>query len=132
VCNAAAGVDVDVASSVLSHAIRQVLANCLDSTAPGLPNALRHLAANARRKAEHDATKMVSGHGPLVAASRAAGHGPSSGHDTSGDHRTASHGPVAVPGSSPSHRPDTVHGNSSEHGPDASHGNSSEHGGPNH
>jgi hypothetical protein len=103
-CNAA--VDVDVASSVLSHAIAQVLANCLNNTkATGLPFALTHLAANAQRKAEHDATRTGSGHGTHGAA------GPGTAHGGSDDH-----GPGADHGRSSEHAHGVGHARSSERG----------------
>jgi hypothetical protein len=71
-CNGGAGVDGSntaagedpVATTGLDHAIEQVLANCLKNPdAPGLPNALQHLVANAERKAAHDAEKAAGEHG---------------------------------------------------------------------
>jgi hypothetical protein len=106
-CNAA--VDVDVASSVLSHAISQVLANCLNNTkATGLPFALTHLAANAQRKAEHDARRTESGHGTHGAA------GPGTAHGGSNDH-----GPGADQGRS------SEHGHRADHAWSSGHGNQS-------
>jgi hypothetical protein len=89
---------------VLSHAIGQVLENCMNNTnATGLPLALAHLSANAQRKAEHDAKRAASGHG------------------TNGS---------SPPGGPMDHGPGADHGRSSGHGHDAEHGRSSEHRNP--
>ena len=88
-CNDAAGVDPTVEPAVdvttpttgLDHAIEQVLANCLKNPgAPGLPNALTHLVANAERKAAHDAAKAAGEHG------KSGEHGPDAVHGKSGEH----------------------------------------------
>jgi hypothetical protein len=91
-CNAAAGVDAPgtdptagedaVADTGLDHAIQQVLVNCVkDPEAPGLPNALRHLVANAARRAAHDAAKGAGEHGNSGVHGRSADAPGHSGQD---------------------------------------------------
>ena len=86
-CNAAAGIDqggtggdTDTAAPTtgLEHAIGRVLANCLKNPgAPGLPNALEHLVANAERKAAREATKAAGEHGDPGEHGNAGEHGKS-------------------------------------------------------
>ena len=103
-CNAAAGIedgtggDADTADATtgLEHAIERVLANCLKNPgAPGLPNALEHLVANAERKAAREAAKAAGEHG------HPGEHGNASAHGKSGE----PHGKSGEP-----------HGHSGEHG----------------
>jgi hypothetical protein len=122
---------VDLASGVLSHAIGQVLANCLDSTAPGLPNALTHLVANAQRKAEHDAAKVASGHGNASNHASGSARGTSGGHGPTATHGNA-HGSGKAHGNSTAHGSGKAHGNSSTHASGSAHGRSSGHGDPHH
>ena len=104
-CNASAGIDqggtdadADAAAPTtgLEHAIERVLANCLGNPgAPGLPNALEHLVANAERKAAREAAKAAGEHGDRGE------HGNPVEHGNSGE----PHGKSGEP-----------HGHSGEHG----------------
>ena len=111
-CNAAAGIDeggsggdaeVANATTGLEHAIERVLANCLkNSGAPGLPNALEHLVANAERKAAREAAKAAGEHGDPDEHRNSSEHGKSGEpHGKSGE----PHGKSGEP-----------HGHSGEHG----------------
>ena len=73
----------------LAHAIQTVEANCEKNLqAPGLVNALGHLATNWLRHQAHDAEKAAEGQG------NAGVHGNSGVHGNAGVHgNSASHGP---------------------------------------
>ena len=97
----------------LDNAIAHVLANCVKNPqAPGLLNALEHLAANQAKHEAHEAEKAErkAAHDAAKAEKHAGGPGHGKGHGSNGEHGN----PL-----------DGVHGN--PHG-DAGHGHGGSHG----
>ena len=120
-CTTAAGIEptdgTDDAADTKLHgvdnAIAHVLANCVKNPqAPGLLNALEHLAANQAKHEAHEAEKAErkAAHDAAKAQKHAGGPGHGKGHGSNGEHGN----PL-----------DGVHGN--PHG-DAGHGQGGSHG----
>lgn len=120
-CTTAAGIEptdgtddsADTKLHGLDNAIAHVLANCVKNPqAPGLLNALEHLAANQAKHEAHEAEKAErkAAHDAAKAEKHAGGPGHGKGHGSNGEHGN----PL-----------DGVHGN--PHG-DAGHGHGGSHG----
>jgi hypothetical protein len=120
-CTTAAGIEptdgtddaADTKLHGLDNAIAHVLANCVKNPqAPGLVNALEHLAANRAKHEAHEAEKAErkAAHDAAKAEKHAGGPGHGKGHGSNGEHGN----PL-----------DGVHGN--PHG-DAGHGHGGSHG----
>ena len=119
-CTTAAGIEptggTDDAATKLhgvDNAIAHVLANCVKNPqAPGLLNALEHLAANRAKHEAHEAEKAErkAAHDAAKAQKHAGGPGHGKGHGSNGEHGNPHDG---------------VHGN--PHG-DAGHGHGGSHG----
>ena len=121
-CTTAAGIEptdgTDDAADTKLHgvdnAIAHVLANCVKNPqAPGLLNALEHLAANQAKHEAHEAEKAErkAAHDAAKAEKHAGGPGHGKGHGSNGEHGNPLDGVHGNP-----------HGNTG-HGQGGSHGN---------
>ena len=121
-CTTAAGIEptdgTDDASDTKLHgvdnAIAHVLANCVKNPqAPGLLNALEHLAANQAKHDAHEAEKAErkAAHDAAKAQKHAGGPGHGKGHGSNGEHGNPHDGVHEHPHGDAGHGHGGSHGN---------------------
>ena len=121
-CTTAAGIeptdgtddDADTKLHGVDNAIAHVLANCVKNPqAPGLLNALEHLAANQARHDAHEAEKAErkAAHDAAKAQKHAGGPGHGKGHGSNGEHGNPHDGVHEHPHGDAGHGHGGSHGN---------------------